>query len=143
MPTSCQDDSLLSTGIVCLRSTRFCPEWCVFLPHGIQGEASLTQLSCPVQLRSIPVKGAEDDELEEEADWIYRNAFATPTISLQVPPKKVLVCDMNQKLRSCSSAAPNVCVPVVEQCVCVCTCTRVRADERVFLDFTRQGHPVT
>nr|KAF6459165.1 SPT6-like protein, histone chaperone and transcription elongation factor [Rousettus aegyptiacus] len=25
----------------------------------------------------------EDDELEEEADWIYRNAFATPTISLQ------------------------------------------------------------
>jgi transcription elongation factor SPT6 len=37
-----------------------------------------------LQLRSIPVKGAEDDELEEEADWIYRNAFATPTISLQV-----------------------------------------------------------
>lgn len=36
------------------------------------------------QLRSIPVKNAEDDELEEEADWIYRNAFATPTISLQV-----------------------------------------------------------
>lgn len=36
------------------------------------------------QLRSIPVKSAEDDELEEEADWIYRNAFATPTISLQV-----------------------------------------------------------
>jgi len=30
------------------------------------------------------VKSAEDDELEEEADWIYRNAFATPTISLQV-----------------------------------------------------------
>lgn len=38
----------------------------------------------PLQLRSIPVKNAEDDELEEEADWIYRNAFATPTISLQV-----------------------------------------------------------
>lgn len=37
-----------------------------------------------LQLRSIPVKSAEDDELEEEADWIYRNAFATPTISLQV-----------------------------------------------------------
>lgn len=30
------------------------------------------------------MKSAEDDELEEEADWIYRNAFATPTISLQV-----------------------------------------------------------
>ena len=45
-------------------------------------------LCYPLQLRSIPVKGAEDDELEEEADWIYRNAFATPTISLQVPLRK-------------------------------------------------------
>ncbi|KAM4627878.1 transcription elongation factor SPT6-like [Polymixia lowei] len=35
------------------------------------------------QLRSIPVKPAEDDELEEEAEWIYRNAFSTPTISMQ------------------------------------------------------------
>lgn len=52
-------------------------------------------LSSPPQLRSIPVKGAEDDELEEEADWIYRNAFATPTISLQVSKKKILRFDMN------------------------------------------------
>uniref|UniRef100_A0A673HB82 Transcription elongation factor SPT6-like n=1 Tax=Sinocyclocheilus rhinocerous TaxID=307959 RepID=A0A673HB82_9TELE len=35
------------------------------------------------QLRAIPVKPAEDDELEEEAEWIYRNAFSTPTISMQ------------------------------------------------------------
>uniref|UniRef100_A0A8C5F9L4 SPT6 homolog, histone chaperone and transcription elongation factor n=1 Tax=Gadus morhua TaxID=8049 RepID=A0A8C5F9L4_GADMO len=35
------------------------------------------------QLRSIPVRPAEDDELEEEAEWIYRNAFSTPTISMQ------------------------------------------------------------
>lgn len=35
------------------------------------------------QLRSIPVKPAEDDELEEEAEWIYRHAFSTLTISLQ------------------------------------------------------------
>uniref|UniRef100_A0A4W4EHK9 Transcription elongation factor spt6 n=1 Tax=Electrophorus electricus TaxID=8005 RepID=A0A4W4EHK9_ELEEL len=35
------------------------------------------------QLRSIPVKPAEDEELEEEAEWIYRNAFSTPTISMQ------------------------------------------------------------
>ncbi|XP_029922869.1 transcription elongation factor SPT6 [Myripristis murdjan] len=35
------------------------------------------------QLRSLPVKPAEDDELEEEAEWIYRNAFSTPTISMQ------------------------------------------------------------
>ncbi|XP_041097249.1 transcription elongation factor SPT6 isoform X2 [Polyodon spathula] len=35
------------------------------------------------QLRTIPVKPAEDDELEVEADWIYRNAFSTLTISIQ------------------------------------------------------------
>ncbi|XP_051536488.1 transcription elongation factor SPT6 isoform X2 [Myxocyprinus asiaticus] len=35
------------------------------------------------QLRAIPVKPAEDDELEDEAEWIYRNAFSTPTISMQ------------------------------------------------------------
>uniref|UniRef100_A0A2K5DRH4 Transcription elongation factor SPT6 n=1 Tax=Aotus nancymaae TaxID=37293 RepID=A0A2K5DRH4_AOTNA len=46
-------------------------------------EIRATDLPERFQLRSIPVKGAEDDELEEEADWIYRNAFATPTISLQ------------------------------------------------------------
>uniref|UniRef100_UPI0034C6DEEA SPT6 n=1 Tax=Homo sapiens TaxID=9606 RepID=UPI0034C6DEEA len=45
-------------------------------------EIRATDLPERFQLRSIPVKGAEDDELEEEADWIYRNAFATPTISL-------------------------------------------------------------
>lgn len=33
------------------------------------------------------MKPAEDDELEEEAEWIYRNAFSTPTISMQVEPK--------------------------------------------------------
>uniref|UniRef100_A0A2K6FY10 Transcription elongation factor SPT6 n=1 Tax=Propithecus coquereli TaxID=379532 RepID=A0A2K6FY10_PROCO len=53
-------------------------------------EIRATDLPERFQLRSIPVKGAEDDELEEEADWIYRNAFATPTISLQVPNKRSL-----------------------------------------------------
>ncbi|XP_034062547.1 transcription elongation factor SPT6 [Gymnodraco acuticeps] len=35
------------------------------------------------QLRSIPVKPAEDDELEEEAEWIFRHGFSTLTISMQ------------------------------------------------------------
>ncbi|XP_062328913.1 transcription elongation factor SPT6-like [Osmerus eperlanus] len=35
------------------------------------------------QLRSTRVKPAEDVELEMEAEWIYRNAFSTPTISMQ------------------------------------------------------------
>uniref|UniRef100_A0A674GYP5 Transcription elongation factor SPT6 n=1 Tax=Taeniopygia guttata TaxID=59729 RepID=A0A674GYP5_TAEGU len=46
-------------------------------------EIRMTDMPERFQLRTIPVKSAEDDELEEEADWIYRNAFATPTISLQ------------------------------------------------------------
>uniref|UniRef100_A0A670JS76 SPT6 homolog, histone chaperone and transcription elongation factor n=1 Tax=Podarcis muralis TaxID=64176 RepID=A0A670JS76_PODMU len=46
-------------------------------------EIRVTDMPERFQLRSIPVKNAEDDELEEEADWIYRNAFAMPTISLQ------------------------------------------------------------
>lgn len=60
----------------------------MFLLREIQDKVSLMLMPYPLQLRSISVKGAEDDELEEEADWIYRNAFATPTISLQVPQKR-------------------------------------------------------
>lgn len=37
-----------------------------------------------LQLRAIPVKPAEDDELEEEAEWIFRHGFSTLTISMQV-----------------------------------------------------------
>ncbi|CAF1045570.1 unnamed protein product [Rotaria sp. Silwood1] len=35
------------------------------------------------QLRNIPVTEAKEDELEEEADWIYNGAFLKPTISNQ------------------------------------------------------------
>lgn len=37
------------------------------------------------QLRSIPVTEANDDELKEEAEWIWKNAFDTCTISIQDP----------------------------------------------------------
>jgi transcription elongation factor SPT6 len=39
-----------------------------------------------MQLRSVPVtKVAKDSpELEEEAEWIYKQAFCRPTISKQV-----------------------------------------------------------
>uniref|UniRef100_A0A4W3JZH9 SPT6 homolog, histone chaperone and transcription elongation factor n=1 Tax=Callorhinchus milii TaxID=7868 RepID=A0A4W3JZH9_CALMI len=46
-------------------------------------EIRVTDMPERFQLRGIPVKPAEDDELEEEAEWIYRNAFSTPSISLQ------------------------------------------------------------
>lgn len=69
MPTSYQDAALPGSGNVCLWGICFCPE-VVYVLRGIQDKVSLTLLSYPVQLRSIPVKGAEDDELEEEADWI-------------------------------------------------------------------------
>ncbi|CAF1187488.1 unnamed protein product [Rotaria sordida] len=35
------------------------------------------------QLRHIPVTEAKEEELEEEAEWIYNGAFLKPTISLQ------------------------------------------------------------
>ncbi|CAF3525255.1 unnamed protein product [Rotaria socialis] len=36
------------------------------------------------QLRHIPVTEAKEDELEEEAEWIYNGAFLKPTISHQM-----------------------------------------------------------
>jgi len=33
------------------------------------------------QLRNIPVCPTEEGELEEEAEWIYRQAFSTPPLS--------------------------------------------------------------
>ncbi|KFM65277.1 Transcription elongation factor SPT6, partial [Stegodyphus mimosarum] len=35
------------------------------------------------QLRNVPVTEAADDEIEEEAEWIYKQAFSIPTISIQ------------------------------------------------------------
>ena len=35
------------------------------------------------QLRSIPVCMADDGELDEEADWMFRYAFTTTTVSQQ------------------------------------------------------------
>ncbi|XP_072099804.1 transcription elongation factor SPT6 [Mobula birostris] len=46
-------------------------------------EIRVTDMPERFQLRAIPVKPCEDDELEEESEWIYRNAFSTPTVSLQ------------------------------------------------------------
>lgn len=36
------------------------------------------------QLRSTPVTPADDGEIDEEADWIYLNAFSQPTITIQI-----------------------------------------------------------
>lgn len=52
--------------------------------------------SCVIPAVCLHPQGAEDDELEEELDWIYRNAFATPTISSAGTPKS-LCFDANQK----------------------------------------------
>ena len=35
------------------------------------------------QLRNVPVKPAEEAELLEEAEWIYKQAFMQPPISQQ------------------------------------------------------------
>ena len=55
--------------------------------------ADIPSFDCAFQLRRVPVTEADNAELEEEADWIYHQAFLTPTISNQVsflavfPPK--------------------------------------------------------
>ncbi len=54
---------------------------------------NIRSFDCAFQLRRVPVTEADNAELEEEADWIYHQAFLTPTISNQVsflavfPPK--------------------------------------------------------
>lgn len=35
------------------------------------------------QLRTIPVRPATEGELDEEAEWIYKQAFMVPPISQQ------------------------------------------------------------
>lgn len=40
------------------------------------------------QLRSVPVTAADDEEIREEADWIFRNAFQQPTITIQEPDRQ-------------------------------------------------------
>ncbi|KAJ8312685.1 hypothetical protein KUTeg_010058 [Tegillarca granosa] len=49
----------------------------------LDNEIRTTDMPERFQLRQIPVKPTEDGELEEEAEWIYKQAFATPTISVQ------------------------------------------------------------
>lgn len=38
------------------------------------------------QLRGVPVTQADETELAEEAEWIFRQCFLKPTISIQKPP---------------------------------------------------------
>ena len=47
-------------------------------------EIKITDLPERFQLRSLPIEKADDVELEEEAAWIYQQAFATKPISYQV-----------------------------------------------------------
>ncbi|KAL8562544.1 hypothetical protein ACOMHN_045809 [Nucella lapillus] len=46
-------------------------------------EIRTTDMPERFQLRRVPVLPAEPNELEEEADWMYKQAFATPTITSQ------------------------------------------------------------
>jgi transcription elongation factor SPT6 len=44
----------------------------------------MTDMPERFQLRQVPVKATEEGEVEEEAEWIYKQAFSTPTVSQQV-----------------------------------------------------------
>lgn len=54
-------------------------------------EIRATDIPERFQLRNIPITAAEDGELDEEAEWIYKHAFAAPTISSQVKRLNVLM----------------------------------------------------
>lgn len=42
------------------------------------------------QLRQTPVKETEEGELDEEAEWIYKQAFNSPPVSTQVNIKSAV-----------------------------------------------------
>ncbi|PVD31669.1 hypothetical protein C0Q70_07087 [Pomacea canaliculata] len=49
----------------------------------LDNEIRITDVPERFQLRQIPVKPTEEGELEEESEWIYKQAFSTPTVSNQ------------------------------------------------------------
>ncbi|XP_005089175.1 transcription elongation factor SPT6 isoform X2 [Aplysia californica] len=63
------------------------------------------------QLRRVPVKSAADAELEEEAKWIYKQAFATPCISQQ----SYLDMDHMGATNNFSRRAPNMMTSKIKQ----------------------------
>ena len=46
-------------------------------------EIRTTDMPERFQLRTIPIKALEEGELDDEADWIYKQAFMTNTITSQ------------------------------------------------------------
>ncbi len=46
-------------------------------------EIRVTDMPERFQLRSIPVQETEEGELDEEAEWIYQQAFCRPPVSKQ------------------------------------------------------------
>ena len=99
------------------------------------------------QLRSIPVCPTEDGELDEEAEWIYKYAFAAPPISQQdladqsegmsfrdgrfqsksesyvIKIKKALNFMRNQQFEVCLIFNHIFVHDYMCLCVCVCVCS--------------------
>ena len=46
-------------------------------------EIRLTDIPERFQIREIPIKPTEDEELEEEAEWMYKHVFLDLPISIQ------------------------------------------------------------
>lgn len=47
------------------------------------------------QVRQVPVKETEEGELEEEAKWIYKQAFDNPPVSKQVMPMSLALTELH------------------------------------------------
>ena len=76
--------------------------------HLTEKDNDIRNLDVPerFQLRTVPVTSAEDEEIEEEAEWIWKQAFNTNTISIQEPDEE----DTRQPMggRKSSSAIPKI-----------------------------------
>ena len=94
------------------------------------------------QLRSIPVCPTEEGELDEEAEWIYKFAFATPPISQQdladqnegmtyrdgrfQSKSESYVMKIKKALNFMRNQQFEVSMIIIFVCVHACTCTHTR-----------------
>jgi len=86
------------------------------------------------QLRSIPVTDADEIELGEEAEWIWRNAFDQPTISIQDPEG-----DYNEKRQPIAGLKSRTTIPKIKDAL---NFMRNKKNEVPFIAFYRKEYVV-